>query len=137
MQWGDACSFCGSMASSPTTDSIVTNAVPIGVHLVVIITATTLVGVLYLLVYVQLLMVLCFDFRMISYQTVFLFSILLWASLRLILYSCYYYKCCDFVFYKLPVVWSWFLEHFPVTLQYFTLALLVHYFAGVRCDPLV
>ena len=124
------------MASSPTStsDSIVINAVPISVHLAVIITATVLVGVLYLLAYAQLLMVLCCGFRLISYQTVFLFSILLWASLRLVLYSCYYYACCDFVLYKLPmyVFWSWFLENFPTTLQYFTLALLVHYFAGVR-----
>eukprot|EP00731_Ephydatia_muelleri_P027674 Em0019g547a len=116
------------MASS--SDSFVIIPAPISVHLAVIVTATTLVGLLFLLVYVQLMMVLCFGYRLVSYQTVFLFSILFWASIRLILYSCYYFECCEFVTHKLPLFWSWFLEHLPASLQYFTLALLVHYFAG-------
>ena len=127
---GDACEASSNMASS--SDSFVIIPAPISVHLAVIVTATTLVGLLFLLVYVQLMMVLCFGYRLVSYQTVFLFSILFWASIRLILYSCYYFECCEFVTHKLPLFWSWFLEHLPASLQYFTLALLVHYFAGVR-----
>lgn len=105
-------------------------AVGTAVHLGVIIPVTVLVALLFLWVVTQLLLVLYQGHKLLSYQTVFLFSILLWAGLRLILYSFYYSHCCIQV-NNLPPGWKWFLLAFPQNIQFFTLALLVHYFGQV------
>ena len=104
-------------------------------NLAVVIIITILVGILYILIYAQLMFILYRKlwFMLISYQTVFLFVNLLWASLRLTLYTFYFASggpCCDMVF-KLPKILHWLLVNFPTFLQFFSLALLVHYFAGV------
>ncbi len=104
---------------------------PPTVHIGVTVIITALVALLFIIVYVQLAMVLCYGYKLLSYQTVLLFNILLWASLRLVLYSFYYYHCCNAVD-SLPIVWEWFLVAFPTVLQYFSLAILVHYFGEVR-----
>ena len=101
------------------------------IHLSVTITISVLVAVLFLAVYLQLVMVICFGYKLVSYQTVLLFNILLWAALRLSLYSFYFYHCCQYV-NNLSVGWMWFLVAFPSALQYFSLAVLVHYFGEVR-----
>lgn len=100
------------------------------VHLGVVIPVTVLVAFLLLWVIIQLLLVLYQGHKLLSYQTVFLFSVLLWAGLRLILYSFYYDHCCVEV-NNLPPGWKWFLLAFPQNIQFFTLALLVHYFGQV------
>lgn len=105
-------------------------AVEPGVHLGVIIPVTILVALLFLWVITQLLLVLYQGHKLLTYQTVFLFSVLLWAGLRLTLYSFYYDHCCIEV-NNLPPGWKWFLLAFPQNIQFFTLALLVHYFGQV------
>ena len=103
----------------------------------VVIIITILVGILYIIICIQLLYILWrrLWFMIISYQTAFLFVNLLWASLRLTLYTTYFAssgkKCCDLVF-NLPDTLQWLLVNFPTFLQFLSLALLVHYFTGVR-----
>lgn len=105
-------------------------------RLSVVVIVTILVGILYILIYVQLLFILWrrLWFMLISYQTAFLFVNLLWASLRLSLYTIYFAsngECCELVF-DLPDTFHWLLVNFPTFLQFLSLALLVHYFGGVR-----
>ena len=107
---------------------------PFPVHYSVTIIITTLVAILFLLVYVQLIMVICFGYKLITYQTLLLFDILLWAALRLTLYSFYFFHCCDLVARLDGSFSGWFLVAFPSALQYFSLALLVHYFSEVSFD---
>ena len=122
----------------PPTTSTVTEAslyslVPFSVHYGVTIFSTLLVGILFVVVYVQLIMVICFGYKLISYQTILLFDILLWASLRLTLFSFYYFHCCELA-NKLNGKFSgWILVALPSALQYFSLAVLVHYFGEVYC----
>ncbi|XP_053567075.1 integral membrane protein GPR137B [Bombina bombina] len=94
---------------------------------------TTVYTVFYLLlfgfVYVQLWLVLHYKHKRFSYQTVFLFLCLLWASLRAILFS-FYFK--NFVEANtLGAFTFWLLYCFPVCLQFFTLTLMNLYFARV------
>lgn len=105
---------------------------PSPVHYSVTIIITTLVAILFLLVYSQLIMVICFGYKLLTYQTVLLFDILLWAALRLTLYSFYFYHCCDLVNRIMGTFTGWILISFPSALQYFSLALLVHYFGEVK-----
>ena len=107
-----------------------------GLQLSVVVVITILVGILYILIFVQLLFILWrrFWFKLLSYQTAFLFVNLLWASLRLSLYAIYFASdggCCELVF-ELPNTFHWLLVNFPTFLQFLSLALLVHYFGGVR-----
>lgn len=104
---------------------------PSPVHYSVTIVITTLVGILFVLVYTQLFMVICFGYKLLTYQTVLLFDILLWAALRLTLYSFYFYHCCKLVSQLHGTFLGWLLVSFPSCLQYFSLALLVHYFGEV------
>lgn len=106
------------------------SAVQAPVHLAVTVTISVLVGILFAAVYVQLIMVICFGYKLVSYQTILLFNILLWACLRLALYSFYFYHCCERV-NSLPVGVKWLLVSFPAALQYVSLAVLVHYFGEV------
>ena len=104
---------------------------PSPVHYSVTIIITTLVSILFLLVYIQLFMVICFGYKLLTYQTVLLFDILLWAALRVTLYSFYFYHCCKLVNTLHGTFLGWLLVSFPSCLQYFSLALLVHYFGEV------
>ncbi len=118
---------------SPVTEApIGPGEAPVSIHYSVTIVITVLVGILFLLVYVQLVMVICFGYKLLTYQTVLLFDILLWASLRLTLYSFYFYHCCEQVDKLDKTVLGWFLVSLPPCLQFFSLAVLVHYFSEVR-----
>ncbi|KAM8952939.1 integral membrane protein GPR137B [Pelodytes ibericus] len=94
---------------------------------------TTVYTVFYLLlfvfVYAQLWLVLYYKHKRFSYQTVFLFLCLLWASLRAVLFSFYFRN-----FVEANTLGSfsfWLLYCFPVCLQFFTLTLMNLYFATV------
>ncbi len=104
---------------------------PFLVHYSVTSIITALVAILFVLVYVQLIMIICFGYKLLTYQTVLLFDILLWAALRLTLYSFYYYRCCELVGKLNGNFFGWLLVAFPSVLQYFSLAVLVHYFGAV------
>ncbi len=101
------------------------------VHYSVTVSSTVLVALVFLVVYVQLIMVICFGYKLVSYQTILLFDILLWAALRLSLYSFYYYNCCDLVKSLEGNFLGWLLMSLPSVLQYGSLAILVHYFGVV------
>ena len=115
---------------SPVSPASIISPIDIYVHLGVTITVYVLVALLFLGVYVQLMMVLCFGYKLISYQTVLLFDILIWAALRLTLYS-FYFRCCSLI-QQLNIGWGWLLVAFPSALQYISLAILVHYFGEVN-----
>ena len=125
---GTGAPFINTIATVVPINNIITPIDP-GVHLGVTITVTVLVALLFLAVYVQLMMVLCFGYKLISYQTVLLFDILIWAALRLTLYS-FYFRCCGLI-QQLNTGWGWLLVAFPSALQYISLAILVHYFGEV------
>ena len=99
------------------------------VYLSLTIVYTCLYGILFLIVYVQLWMILCYRHRRFSYQTVFLFLCLLWAGLRTTLFSFYFRNCL--LANTLSVLPYWLLYCFPVCLQFTTLCLLVLFFAQV------
>ena len=99
-------------------------------HLGLVIAASVVVALLFVFVYAQLLAILCLGYKLVSYQTIFLFNILFWASLRLTMYSFYYYHCCELVNNLSPFP-NWLLMYSPSVLLYFALALLVHYFGEV------
>lgn len=132
--WGSVTGVTTGTESPPTTApmSDLINPPP-PVHIGVTVIISVLVGLLLVVVYIQLIMVLCFGYKLLSYQTILLFNILLWASLRLVLYSFYYYHCCTAVD-TLSVPWEWLLVAFPAVLQYFSLAILVHYFGEVSLE---
>jgi hypothetical protein len=97
------------------------------IHVGVIAAVTTLAAVIFIAVYIQLFLVVCFGYKLLSYQTVFLFNIICWASLRLCFYSLYFYHCCELV-NNLPVPVQWLLISAPSIFLFISLALLVHYF---------
>lgn len=130
--------ICSTDASNNLPwDPIIPSAEP-ALRLSVVITITSLVGILYILIYAQLLYILwCrFWFMIVSYQAAFLFVNLLWATLRLTLYTTYFTTVsskkegCELTL-DLPPTLDWLLVNFPTFLQFLSLALLVHFFAGV------
>lgn len=116
--------------ASPTPETISPAAVKTPIHLAVTVTVSLFVGILFVVVYLQLCMVIYYGYRLVSYQTVLLFDILLWAGLRLTLYSFYFFHCCELVT-RLSPFFKWLLVAFPSALQFISLAILVHYFGQV------
>ena len=114
---------------NPTQEPLIPQ-VALPIHLTVIILISVLVLILFIAIYVQLILVIWFGYKLISYQTVLLFNILLWAALRLTLYSFYYFHCCEGVG-LLKGVAAWLLVASPTVLQYLSLAVLVRYFGEV------
>ena len=104
-------------------------AVSPSVYLSLTVVYTSLYGLLFLIVYVQLWMILCYRHRRLSYQTVFLFLCLLWAGLRTTLFSFYFRNC--HLANTLSFLPYWLLYCFPICLQFTTLCLLVLFFAQV------
>ena len=117
---------------SPTANERTVSPVAVepSIHIAVTGTVTFFVGILFAVVYFQLCMVIYYGYRLLSYQTILLFDILLWAALRLTLYSFYFYHCCELVG-RLSLFSTWLLVAFPSALQFITLAILVHYFGEV------
>ena len=122
----------GIVSQTTTEKTVSPAAVEPSIHLAVTLTVTIFVGILFALVYFQLCMVIYYGYRLVSYQTILLFDILLWAALRLTLYSFYFYHCCELVD-RLSLFSTWLLVAFPSALQFITLAILVHYFGVVSC----
>jgi len=105
------------------------------VHLGLTITFTALYGLLFLLIMWQLLLILYYKHRRFSYQTLFLFTCLIWAGLRTTLFS-FYFKDCLLSNNLSPFAY-WFLFAFPVYLQYKMLSILLFYFVLVVGKMLV
>ena len=100
------------------------------VELNITIVYTALYALLFLFVYVQLWMIWYYRHKRFSYQTVFLFSCLIWSGLRTTLFSFYFEDCQLAV--DLPTPLYWLLYSFPVCLQFTMLCLFVLFFAQVR-----
>uniref|UniRef100_A0A8C9DUM8 G protein-coupled receptor 137B n=1 Tax=Prolemur simus TaxID=1328070 RepID=A0A8C9DUM8_PROSS len=122
---GSAACFLPCSLPAPT----LTPAVPPYVKLGLTVVYTVFYALLFAFIYVQLWLVLRYRHKRLSYQSVFLFLCLSWASLRTVLFS-FYFK--DFVAANSlsPFVF-WLLYCFPVCLQFFTLTLMNLYFAQV------
>ncbi|XP_039706290.1 integral membrane protein GPR137B-like isoform X2 [Pteropus medius] len=106
-----------------------TPAVPPYVKLGLTSVYTAFYSLLFVFIYAQLWLVLRYGHKRLSYQSVFLFLCLLWASLRTVLFS-FYFR--DFVAANAlsPFVF-WLLYCFPVCLQFFTLTLMNLYFTQI------
>lgn len=90
---------------------------------------TVFYSLLFAFVCVQLLLILHYRHKRLSYQTVFLFLCLIWAALRTILFSFYFE---DFApANSLGPFPYWLLYCFPVCLQFFSLSLMNLYFTQV------
>ncbi|XP_054832420.1 integral membrane protein GPR137B [Eublepharis macularius] len=112
-----------------TSPPTLSPAVPPYVKLGLTIAYTIFYSLLFVFIYIQLWLVLHYRHKRFSYQTVFLFLCLLWASLRTVLFS-FYFK--DFVTANsLSPFAFWLLYCFPVCLQFFTLTLMNLYFTQV------
>ena len=104
-------------------------APPANIYLPITIIYIILYSLVFIYVYFQLVLIWYFKHKRFSYQTSFLFISLLWASLRILLFSFYFQNAKDanmlfFVFYFL-------LYCLPVILQFITLCLLVLYYGQV------
>jgi hypothetical protein len=104
-------------------------SLPFGVQLSLTIVFTTLYAVLFLFIWIQLVLILVYRHKRLSYQSVFLYLCLIWAALRTTLFSFYFNDSC--MANKLNLGLKWFLYSFPIVLQYFTLSLLALYFSQV------
>ncbi|CAI5770576.1 Uncharacterized protein PODLI_1B033207 [Podarcis lilfordi] len=118
-----------SSLANDTFPSTLSPAVPPYVKLGLTIAYTVFYSLLFVFIYIQLWLVLHYRHKRLSYQTVFLFLCLLWASLRTVLFS-FYFR--DFVTANsLSPFAFWLLYCFPVCLQFFTLTLMNLYFTQV------
>uniref|UniRef100_A0A8C3IGH0 G protein-coupled receptor 137 n=1 Tax=Chrysemys picta bellii TaxID=8478 RepID=A0A8C3IGH0_CHRPI len=106
-----------------------TPAFPPAVKLGLTALYTALYALLFLSVYAQLWLVLLYRHKKFSYQTVFLFLCLLWATLRTTLFSFYFKNTLKAN--QLGPFLYWLLYCCPVCLQFFTLTLMNLYFAQV------
>ena len=88
-----------------------------------------LYGIIFFLVYLQLVLILYHRHKRFSYQTAFLFLALIWSSLRIVLYSFYFKNAEDAN--KLFFVFYFCLYCMPVILQFSMLCLLVLYYGQV------
>lgn len=112
-----------------TPGAVVGPALAPSVELSVTIVFITIYALLFLFVYVQLWMIWYYRHKRFSYQTVFLFTCLVWSGLRTTLFSFYFNDCK--VANQLPIMFYWLLYCFPVCLQFTMLCLLVLFFAQV------
>ena len=119
-------------SSTKTTVSVrnLGASLPFTVQLSLTIVFTTLYALLFLFIYVQLILILVYRHKRLSYQSVFLYLCLLWAALRTTLFS-FYFNDSEMA-NNLNLGFKWLLYSFPIVLQFFTLSLLALYFSQVR-----
>ena len=98
-------------------------------HLSLAIVFTALFALLFLMILLQLCLILYFGHRRLSYQSVFLFIYLFWASLRTTLFSFYFNDSSGTESLSLPL--RWLLFSLPIYLQFLTLSLLTLYLSKV------
>ena len=106
------------------------NSLPIEVKLSLTVVFTVLYALLFLFIWIQLILILVYRHKRLSYQSVFLYLCLLWAALRTTLFSFYFNDSS--LANSLPVMWKWMLYSLPIALQFVTLSLLALYFSQVR-----
>ena len=104
-------------------------AIQSGAYLPLTIVLVIFYSLIFLAVYFQLLLILYYKHKRYSYQTALLFLCLVWATLRIILFSFYFNNAKEanqmiFIFYFC-------LYCFPVVIQFCILCLLVLYYGQV------
>lgn len=121
---------------TPTTSDIAPGtlepSVSYSTHLALTVTCVVIFSLMFLFVYIQLWMVLYYKHKRRSYQTIFLFLCLVWAALRVTLFSFYFSKSDVMLANNLYPAVYWLLYSCPVVLQFTTLVLLVSFFSQVR-----
>lgn len=126
----------GSHTVKATTTSVfiptLMPSIPYATHLALTATAIAVFGLIFLFVYAQMWMILYYKHKRRSYQTIFLFLCLIWAALRVTLFSFYFSHDTIIVANnELNPFFYWLLYSFPVVLQFTTLVLLVSFFSQV------
>ena len=117
---------------APTTRGFPTvkPALPIDPNLPLTVIYIILYSLVFVYVYFQLFLIWYLKHKRFSYQTSFLFISLLWASLRIVLFSFYFQNAKDAN--KLFFLFYFILYCLPVILQFTTLCLLVLYYGQVN-----
>lgn len=105
------------------------HSLPLEVQLSLTVVFTALYASLFMFIWIQLILILVYKHKRLSYQSVFLYLCLVWAALRTTLFSFYFNDSCTAN--KLNIVWKWLLYSFPIVLQFLTLSLLELYFSQV------
>ena len=115
----------------PTTipASTVEPPLPFVVFLSVTIVFISIYAILFVFTMTQLLLILVYKHRRLSYQSIFLFTCLIWAGIRTTLFS-FYFNDCKLV-NNLQAFPRWFLFAFPIYLQFLMLGLLTLYMVKV------
>ena len=109
----------------PTASPAISASVSIPLTVLFII----LYGLVFCMVYMQLILILYHKHKRFSYQSAFLFLSLFWAFLRIVLFSFYFKNSEDAN--KLQFIFYFLLYCFPAILQFSTLCLLVLYYGQV------
>lgn len=115
----------------PVTPVTLKPSVGYTLHLTLNIASVVAFSLIFLFVYVQLWMVLYYKHKRRSYQTIFLFLCLIWAALRVTLFSFYFSLQTIILANILHPILYWLLYSCPVVLQFTTLVLLVSFFSQV------
>ncbi len=104
-------------------------AIPSEAYLPLTIFLIIFYSLVFLIVYIQLVLILCNKHKRFSYQTVLLFLSLFWSALRISLFSFYFNnaKAAN----KLEVMLYFLMYCMPIFLQFCTLCLLVSYYGSV------
>lgn len=120
-----------SLLYHPTTipASPVEPPLPFGVLLSVTIVFISIYAILFIFTMSQLVLILVYKHRRLSYQTFFLFTCLVWAGIRTTLFSFYFNDCK--VVNNLQAFPRWLLFAFPIYLQFLMLGLLTLYLVKV------
>ena len=101
------------------------------VHLGITVAFTVVFSLLFFVIFLEMMLLLYYKHKLLSFQSVFLFVCLLWSALRLELFTFYFSKR-DGLITSLAVGAYFTLYALPVVFQYVTLSLLVLYFSRVR-----
>jgi hypothetical protein len=118
----------GSAHSTTPACPTLAPALPITVQITITVIFTVIFSAIFVGVFIQLVMIRCYRFKCLSYQCVFLLICLIWAGLRITLFS-FYYKDAS-IANNFPVPVYWLLYCFPVCLQFITLCILVEFFTS-------
>ena len=123
------------VVNTPTTSEVppgtLKPSVSYSTHLALTVTGVAVFSTLFLFVYIQLWMILYYKHKRRSYQTIFLFLCLIWAALRVTLFSFYFSEHDIMLANNLYPAVYWLLYSCPVVLQFTTLVLLVSFFSQV------
>lgn len=123
-------SFSNVIKGTTIPASEVQPPLPFQVQLGITVVFTAIYAALVIFIISQLVLILHYRHRRLSYQSLFLFTCLLWAVVRTTLFS-FYFQDCKTV-NNLPMFPKWFLFALPIYLQFLMLTLLTLYLVKVK-----